>query len=1031
MSGTESKQWTPLDEVFVYRLKTLHSILAPLVHDSLKAKLASDKSFKKRYEEWVSKQGWLLDDARLLNVANQSAYIMVNRIIFYKALEKKKKIPPLTKAENVSALLKKLRLCFAEALKIDYRAVFQRDPIFDEIPLTPEVANILNIIIEEISEYNLSDIKRDVIGLLYEKLIPVDERHKLGQFYTPQRIVELIVKMCVKSPGDKILDPACGSGGFLVEAYNHLLRLKGESKVTEQIHQELLGQIWGIDINKFPAQLATINLAKQNLESQSDLVNVIVSDFFDIRKPTQKVLAPWSAITPDGEKEILEIPLFDTVAANPPYTRQEEIEEETFGKEYKNQLFKVICDDFREIKLSKRAGIYTYFFVHGARFLKEKGRLGFVTLRSWLDVGYGKDIQRFFLDNFKIKTIIESKMERWFPDAQMLPCVSIFERCSAKYERENNHVKFVLVKAPLAQFTMSNEKNIPQVANRVTDSIERLVNLIENAEKLFNFREISYLGKSLLIHEDDMLRIVMVKQRHLREDGKWGKYLRAPSVFFKILQKGKSLLTSLENSEVAEVRYGIKTGANVFFYLPNRNFTIKEEGRYYALTNKKNSKIRYRIEKEYLKPVIVKIKPHKAITIKRKDGLCLFAPEQRAELHMNKRKVLDYINFGESRGFHERPTCASRNPWYDLGERESFTMICPTIFWNRFVVFYNSLGVLANNAFYEIKPRNEELGKALCAILNSTLTALFVELSGNYIENRDKTISNQIRGYEIRQLPILDLTKLDNETIKKLEQVFEKLRLREMKTIPEEVLKQDRRELDDVLFDLLGLTADERGEVYDGIVELVEMRMRKIERWSPFPSEIVYGEAMTARELEEIVELLQLSKIGQITDEQKTALGQRAGRIVRDIVYELIKLNHEPMHTKEITSKLLNIEDKVLKLAGYFDVIRRVMGGKIQPSQVIRDLLDIWRDKPEGIEKTITKLLATDSRLLKISQRLIGLSEWSPNQLFQIYVRLASEFRLTDPEKKEDFINEAIRLLESGETEFPNKEALIKTLRRL
>jgi hypothetical protein len=162
LSRQASASRSALDEVFVFRLKALHSILAPLMYDSLKSRLATDKAFRQKYEEWVKKQGWTLDEERHRNIADQAAYIIMNKILFYKALERKKNLPPLTKKENVAELLEKLRECFEAALKIDYRAVFQRDPIYDEIPLTPEVAQRLNILIEEVSEYDLSKMKRDV-----------------------------------------------------------------------------------------------------------------------------------------------------------------------------------------------------------------------------------------------------------------------------------------------------------------------------------------------------------------------------------------------------------------------------------------------------------------------------------------------------------------------------------------------------------------------------------------------------------------------------------------------------------------------------------------------------------------------------------------------------------------------------------------------------------------------------------------------------------------------------------------------------
>jgi hypothetical protein len=88
------------------------------------------------------------------------------------------------------------------------------------------------------------------------------------------------------------------------------------------------------------------------------------------------------------------------------------------------------------------------------------------------------------------------------------------------------------------------------------------------------------LKKTIIAHnelyENEDLRIFPKRQAELWDEGfdtekekyvgaKWGKYLRAPEIFFKILEKGKGKLVPLK--KIAEVRFGIKTGANNFFYL--------------------------------------------------------------------------------------------------------------------------------------------------------------------------------------------------------------------------------------------------------------------------------------------------------------------------------------------------------------------------------------------------------------------------------------------------------------------------------
>jgi len=209
-----------------------------------------------------------------------------------------------------------------------------------------------------------------------------------------------------------------------------------------------------------------------------------------------------------------------------------------------------------DLKISKRSSIYVYFFIHGGRFLREGGRLGLITSNSWLDVDYGGDLQRFFLENFKIKAIIESKVERWFEDADINTAITILERCSNPEERSNNVVRFIQLKKPLVEFIPPIEDE-----NERWAYVDRLIELIESREGYY---------------EDDKIRIFTKTQKELWDEGydeetkeyigsKWGKYIRAPGIFYKVLEKGKNKIVPL--NYVAEVVGGLITGSNNFFYL--------------------------------------------------------------------------------------------------------------------------------------------------------------------------------------------------------------------------------------------------------------------------------------------------------------------------------------------------------------------------------------------------------------------------------------------------------------------------------
>ena len=86
------------------------------------------------------------------------------------------------------------------------------------------------------------------------------------------------MQFCLKDENDKVLDPACGAGTFLVRAYQ-------QKKLMNQRleHEEILNSLWGDDIAKFPAHLSTINLAINDLSVEKNYPNIIASDFFSLK----------------------------------------------------------------------------------------------------------------------------------------------------------------------------------------------------------------------------------------------------------------------------------------------------------------------------------------------------------------------------------------------------------------------------------------------------------------------------------------------------------------------------------------------------------------------------------------------------------------------------------------------------------------------------------------------------------------------------------------------------------------------------
>lgn len=762
------EKWQGIDEAFISRLKTLHELFTPYIFKSIKSVLARDPKFKEKYEEWLDEQGLKINEETHKKIAIETAYILINKILFYKVLETK--YPSLPKLKKINLIterdfLDKLNESFRNALKIDYKAVFQHG-IYDEIPLSQDLIIRLNEFLDEASDYDLSKVESDVIGKIYEGLIPKDERHKLGQYYTPPAICELIVKFCINNPHSYVLDPGCGTGGFLIKSYYHLLELMGKEYTDEEAHKKILNQLWGIDISQFPASLSVINLALRNIKAKNDKINIIPSDFFEVFHE-QKRLKPTTKLTLEDIVETHELPpQFDAIVCNPPYTRQEEIG----NKKYKDEIRKIALSfNGKQIEMSARAGIYAYFFTHSAHFLKEEGTMGYIVSNSWLDVDFGKYLQKFFLDNFKINAIIEFD-RRAFTEASINTVIIILQKLTGiknKEKRDNNIVKFVRIKKML--------------------NSDRIVKLIETTNK---------------DSDNDELRIIVKRQEELYDDNKWTKYLRASPVYFKIINNEKIV----KLKDIAKVNRAVTTGANEFFVVDED--IIKQ----------------WNIEKEFIKPCIKSPQDLHFIKVESKDTTKSILLINKNENQLKGTKVIDYIKYGETKGYNKRPTCASRDLWYSLGDLKPSRLIFPYIIWERAFTFWNDANAIPIDVFHEIHIK-DEFTKSLLSIMNSYIFHLFLELGGRTPFGEGAL---KIQAYELEEIPIIDPNKLSKVEKTRLENFITKI-IECQRSNNLEKEKEIRKEMDNAIFKILDLTNEEIKQVLIGLKELRDMRKKRKE----------------------------------------------------------------------------------------------------------------------------------------------------------------------------------------------------------
>lgn len=792
----------PLDQFFISKLSAAVDINTPAFTYALKGKCFSDEKYYKKLRQWINAQGWHpdirikaenTDHSIYEKIGRIAAYILTNKILFYNIVRahfpKKIKEIPIETISSPSKLRSVLQRYFKKIVKdVDYDTIYEIK-IFDELKIDKNEVELITRFLDDFNKYDFTGINYEILGQVYEDLIPGEERHEMGQYFTPPSTVDLINTFCIQDKNDVVLDLGCGAGTFLVRAYARLKYLGKRKK-----HKQLLEQLWGTDIASFPAHLSTINLVLPDLREKENFPYIKALDafsvipnrtFFEVPKHSGMMYKFKHISGKDSVK--VKIPDMDSVVGNPPYIRQEKIEDKDF---IRNTIFK----DWGKLKIGQQADIYVYFFIHGAKFLKDGGRLGFVTSNSWLDVRYGVGLQKFLLDNFKIIAVIESRVERSFSKADINTAITIVQRCSNKKERESNLVKFVSLKKNMEELIPQNSDDLRFAA------CDKLIRKIDRVKTLC---------------EDKQMRVYPKSQRELYEEGledniyvgsKWGgKYLRAPDIFFKILEKAKDLLVPLR--EAAEVKFGIKTGANEFFYLTDEEISA------------------HKIEKEFLKPVLKSPRESESIIISRENLASKAVLVHKEEKELKGKYVLKYIKWGQEKGYDGRPTCSSRGRWYDLGKRARGKVLWPMIHSERHCVFYNTIAVVDHNLF-ELFPKSsiKNKEKLLCAMLNTTIYGLFKELYGRSTLGQGAL---KTEGIDIEQIPVVKFEFLNKKIIQRLIKAFKNVSSRPVLPIFKEVNQKDRQKLDNILFDILGLTKKQRKEVYEAVCELVGTRLEK------------------------------------------------------------------------------------------------------------------------------------------------------------------------------------------------------------
>lgn len=367
--------------------------------------------------------------------------------------------------------------------------------------ITPSLAidaKVLNTIIGSLYDgcpYEFSVFPADILGRVYEQFLGkvishkenstkviVEEKQEVrkagGVYYTPEYIVKYIVEHTVGAlvEGKKIkdleqirvIDPACGSGSFLIVAYQYLLDkyldlyiedgaekyVKGKTPVLfqsedgsyqltlEERKKILLNNIYGVDIDAQAVEVTKLSLLLKVLEyegeeiKQQTLFNerVLPDLFNNIKCGNSLVGSDISSGVLDFDtkelikinpfdwniefKEIMACGGFDCVIGNPPYVDSEEMVKS-------NPLLRNYATQGKYYVAQGNWDLYCIFVERGCQILKKDGYLGFIIPNKFLSMDYG-DSMREYLSTYQMQEIIDYSSISVFHDFSKEKSIAVY-----------------------------------------------------------------------------------------------------------------------------------------------------------------------------------------------------------------------------------------------------------------------------------------------------------------------------------------------------------------------------------------------------------------------------------------------------------------------------------------------------------------------------------------------------------------------------------------------------------------------------
>jgi len=378
-----------------------------------------------------------------------------------------------------------------------YNPLFERDTPHDWYHYDE---NVLKTVLRRFDNYNFRNIDRDIFGDMYQKCLDNEKRERLGSFYTPPEVVNFLLDFTgytkqnrkLRQRNKPVIDPACGSGTFLLEFFKRYIQAEkeagrdlGSADTVKRVVSNINEKLRGFDIDPFAVQLAQsnllIHLIREKRDSADDsAVTTGTEDHLEI--PEFPVYETDSLLTTNDESlnpdrfyrarekdpEHLDQIIrskqddYSLVMGNPPYIR------------YHNQSG--ITGSYQELHETfgeNGPDIYVGFVEQALDWAEEGGKVAFVISDRILVNRPSQKIRQYMLDNAKIDLVVDLTRSKIFGfDVDVFPLLIVMTKTEDEEERLDNEIDVakVFMKGSWEQRTWSPALDF--VASELMDADE-------------------------------------------------------------------------------------------------------------------------------------------------------------------------------------------------------------------------------------------------------------------------------------------------------------------------------------------------------------------------------------------------------------------------------------------------------------------------------------------------------------------------------------------------------------------------------